>query len=199
MDRRGHVSDKFHIAKKVNECLSIRKREFRNAGKDVKKDFKDKRFLILSREENVPEDKKETLDRLLKQNQTLFKAYLLKEQVLDIFDGLNMDFAMDRLKRWKENVTASSIPEFQPLIKLLDSHLYGIKAYFKHRITNAGSEGFNNKINLIKRRAYGFRDIEYFMLKILKYAGNHHPKNAEELEYFLIMATSSGWCRRRYM
>ena len=166
------VFDKFHIAKKVNECLdTIRKKEFRGADKEVKKDFKDKRFLILSREDNVPDDKKETLDMLLKQNQTLFKAYLLKEQLLDIFDTINLDFAMDRLKRWKDNVTESTIQEFQPLVKMLDSHLYGIKAYFKHRITNAGSEGFNNKIGLIKRRAYGFQDIEYFMLKILKICG----------------------------
>ena len=48
--------------------------------------MKHKRFLILARNKNVEEEKREDLDTLLKQNETLSKAYLLKEQVLDVFD-----------------------------------------------------------------------------------------------------------------
>jgi transposase len=59
----------------------------------------------------------------------------------------------------------------QSIIPLYMSHLYGIHNYFKHKLTNAGSEGFNNKINVIKRAAYGFQDIEYFKLKILQQCG----------------------------
>lgn len=51
-------------------------------------------------------------------------------------------------------------------------YMYGVMNYFKHRVTNAASEAFNNKINVIKRRAFGFRDIKYFMLKILQCCGN---------------------------
>jgi transposase len=166
------VFDKFHLAKKANECLdTIRRKEFKQADHDTRIDFKNKRFLILSREKNLPVDKKETLDQLLRQNQILYKAYLLKEQLLDIMDEKNVETAMDRLGTWKQNVQESTLKEFQSLIKTMDHYLYGIQNYFKHRITNAGSEGFNNKINLVKRRAYGFRDIEYFMLKILKICG----------------------------
>ncbi len=166
------VFDKFHLAKKANECLdTIRRKEFKQADRETRIDFKNKRFLILSREKNLPDDKKETLDHLLRQNQTLYKAYLLKEQLLDIMDETNAETAMTRLETWKHNVQESMIKEFQGLIKTMDHYLYGVLNYFKYRITNAGSEGFNNKINLIKRRAYGFRDIEYFMLKILKICG----------------------------
>ena len=45
---------------------------------------------------------------------------------------------------------------------------YGIENYFTHHVTNGASEGYNNKINIIKRGAYGFKDIEYFKLKILQ-------------------------------
>jgi transposase len=162
------VFDKFHIAKKANECIDvIRRKEFRGAGKDERKHWKDKRFLILGREKNLTEGKKETLHELLELNQSLYKAYLLKEQLLDILDGRHQNHAVLRLQIWKDNVSTSGLKEFDALVKTLDHYMYGVTAYFKHRITNAGSEGFNTKINIIKRRSYGLQDLEYFMLKIL--------------------------------
>ncbi len=162
------VFDKFHIAKKAGECIdTIRRKEFRGAGKEERKEWKDKRFLILGRQKNLSEQKKETLQELLEQNQPLYKAYLLKEQLLDILDGHHQNIAVLRLQTWKNNVTESGLKEFQTLVKTLDYYMYGVTAYFKHHITNAGSEGFNNKINIIKRRSYGLQDLEYLMLKIL--------------------------------
>ncbi len=58
--------------------------------------------------------------------------------------------------------------EFQEVIKTMNTYWYGIENYFKHHVTNGASKGYNNKINIIKRRAYGFKDIEYFKLKILQ-------------------------------
>ena len=57
------------------------------------------------------------------------------------------------------------------MVKTNEKYFYGIRNYFIHRITNAGSEGFNNKINIVKRKAYGFWDREYFMLKIYQTCG----------------------------
>lgn len=166
--RADIVFDKFHIAKKAGECIDIiRRKEFRSAGKQERKSWKDKRFLILGREKNLTMEKKETLQGLLSLNQPLYKAYLLKEQLLDILDGHHANIARFRLQTWKDNVIESGLTEFQTLVKTLDHYMYGVTAYFKHRITNAGSEGFNNKINIIKRRSYGLQDLEYFMLKIL--------------------------------
>lgn len=170
--RADIVFDKFHVAKKVNEALdSIRRHEFRNAGKDEQKEFKKKRFLILLRNENVPPDRRETLNSLLEKNQTLYSAYVLKEQLLSILDEKCYDVAIRRLETWKANVQESGIQEYEKVVKTINNYLYGIHNYFKHGVTNAASEGFNNKIGLIKRRAYGFRDIEYFMLKIIKICG----------------------------
>lgn len=167
------VFDKFHVAKKVNEALdSVRKHEFTNADKNERKEFKKKRFLILRRNENVPDDKRETLSSLLEKNQTLYQAYLLKEQLLNILDEKFFAIAVHRLETWKTNVRESGLQEFQKVLKTIDNYLYGIHNYFKHGVTNAASEGFNNKIGLIKRRAYGYRDIEYFMLKIIKICGH---------------------------
>jgi transposase len=166
------VFDKFHVAKKANEALdNIRKKEFAKADPRTRKEWKKKRYIILTREKNLPCEKKETLRTLLDNNETLNTAYILKEQLLNIMDEQDETNAMARLQTWKDNVAESGFEEYRSLVKTLDQHMYGIQNYFKHHLTNAGSEGFNNKINVIKRRSYGFHDTEYLMLKILRLCG----------------------------
>jgi len=163
------VFDRFHVAKKVNEAIdNIRKREFSKASKEEKINMKHKRFLILYRNKNLNKEQKKNLNELMKQNKKLYEAYLLKEQVLSIFDRKQKNIALERLKSWKENVRKANINEFSKLLKTLKHYQYGIENYFRHHVTNDASEGYNNKINIIKRRAYGFRDLEYFKLKILQ-------------------------------
>jgi len=166
------VFDKFHISKKINEALdNIRKKEFAKADKIERIEMKHKRFLILARKDNLSDEKKEELKVLMGQNKVLYKAYLLKEQVLDIFSEATEENAIKRFMLWMRNVEKSGLEEFKTAINMINRYFYGIINYFRYRITNAGSEGFNTKINIIKRRAYGFRDIEYFMLKILQSCG----------------------------
>lgn len=166
------VFDKFHIAKKINEAVDkVRRNEFAKADKQERINMKHKRFLILSRQKRLDDSKRESLFDLLDLNKNLYTAYLLKEQVLDIFDEENQDSAMKRLKRWFRNVLETGIEQFEPVLKTIKKYLYGIKNYFKYQLTNAASEGFNTKINVIKRKAYGFRDLEYFLLKIFQSCG----------------------------
>ena len=163
------VFDKFHIAKKVNEAVdNIRKKEFSKASREERINMKHKRFLILYRNRNLNKEQKKNLNELMKQNKKLYKAYLLKEQALSIFDRRQKNTALERLKSWKKNVRKAKIAEFSKLLKTLESYWYGVEGYFRHHVTNGASEGYNNKINIIKRRAYGFKDIEYFRLKILQ-------------------------------
>ena len=81
---------------------------------------------------------------------------------------MDIETAIRRFKSWKKNVRKSNFSEFEQVLKMMETYWYGIENYFKHRITNSASEGYNNKIGLIKRRAFGFRDIEYLKLKILQ-------------------------------
>ncbi len=166
------VFDKFHVVKKINEAVDkVRRIEFAKADEKERKKMKKKRFLILSRQKRLNDSKRESLFDLLDLNKTLYSAYILKEQALDIFDEENPDLALKRLKKWFRNVAQTGIEQFQPVLKTIKTYLYGIMNYFKHQLTNAASEGFNNKINVIKRKAYGFRDMEYFMLKIYQSCG----------------------------
>src|SRR3989344_3423817 len=93
---------------------------------------------------------------------------LIKVFRLDIFDEKIKENALRRFEKWKENVNNAQVEEFRKVIKMMETYWYGIENYFRHRVTNGASEGYNNKINIIKRRAYGFKDIEYFKLKILQ-------------------------------
>jgi transposase len=163
------VFDKFHVSKVINECLDdVRKKEFARADDAERIEMKHKRFLILAREIHLDNDEKEELKVLMKQNTNLYKAYLLKEQILDIFSTGTWEDAIDRIQQWFANVEESGIEEFNKAVNRIQNYFYGIINYFRYGLTNAGSEGFNTKINVIKRRAYGFRDIEYFRLKILQ-------------------------------
>lgn len=166
------VFDKFHIAKKITEALdSVRKREFAKADPEARKQMKKKRFLMLTRKKCLDDKKQETLKNLMDENEQLYRAYLLKEQGLDIFDEEDKNTALCRLDMWFRNVAEAGFKEFESVVKTIKNYTYGIVNYFKHRLTNAASEGFNTKINIIKRRAYGFHDIEYFKLKILQSCG----------------------------
>jgi len=166
------VIDKFHIIRKVNEAVdTIRKQEFAQAKKEERIQMKRKRFIILKRGKNLTESQQEKLQELMENNERLYKAYLLKEQISDIFDEQEYDTALKRLANWIENVNHSDITPFKKVIKTLRRYAYGVNNYFKYHITNAGSEGFNTKINIIRRKAYGFWDLEYFMLKIFQSCG----------------------------
>jgi len=170
--------DKFHIAKKINDAVDkIRKKEFAKADPEERRMMKKKRFLILARQKRLDDEKRETLYDLKDINQNLYFAYLLKEQALDIFDEEDAETAIERLYRWFENVAKAGIEQFDGVVKTMKRYFYGIYNYFKNKLTNAQSEGFNNKINVIKRRAYGFRDLEYFKLKILQSCGLRHQTN----------------------
>jgi transposase len=163
------IFDKFHVVTKVNDVLDkVRKQEFAKADSQERKLMKHKRFIILKKKTNLKQKQKTELKELMKTNEKLYKTYLLKEQILSIFDDKKSTFEkiVKRLNKWFENILNNNLEEFYPVVKMIKKHIQGILNYFKYGMTNAISEGFNTKINIIKRRAYGFKDIEYFMLKI---------------------------------
>ena len=124
--------------------------------------------IILKKKSNLDSKEKEVLTNLMNSNVRLYKAYLLKEQIISIFDDKKSTFEQvrDRIILWFENVLSSDMDEFNEVLNTMRRFFEGILNYFRYGMTNAIAEGFNTKINIIKRRAYGFSDIEYFMLKI---------------------------------
>lgn len=172
------VFDKFHVVKKINEALdSLRKSEFSKADPKERKMMKHRRFIILKRRENLEHEERDKLRTIMKMNKRLYKSYLLKEQILSIFNDTVSTFEQieKRLNTWFENVYNNCMNEFYGVVSMMKNHLYGILNYFRYGMTNAIAEGFNTKINIIKRRAYGFKDLEYFLLKIYQSSLRRFP------------------------
>ncbi len=161
------VFDHFHVTALFNKALDeVRKNQQQNLSKEEGKALKGGRFLLLKNYENLGSEKQTRLEALLEANEPLFLAHSLKEQFQLFWHKGSKEEAEEFFMYWGVDVLATGL---EPLIKVvwtLYRHLEGILNYFKHRITNASAEGINNKIKTMKRQAYGFRDMEYFKLRL---------------------------------
>ena len=100
-------------------------------------------------------------------NLPLYELYLLKEALRLFWRLPERTQAEQFLDAWIVVAKASISEHFRRLATTLDAHRAGLLAYFRHPITTGPLEGTNNKIKTMKRQAYGFRDPDFLMLKIL--------------------------------
>lgn len=166
------VFDRFHIKKHVNECIDkLRRRLVREADKDTKKVIKNKKWVLLKNPQNFKDNDYEALEELKKLNTPLYEAYLLKEEFDQFFACANELEGRAFLTTWAAKMSGQLKEAFDRFISMLSGYMYGVLTFFEHRFTNAVAEGLNNKIKVLKRMAYGYRDKEYFKLKIYRRCG----------------------------
>lgn len=165
------VFDRFHVMKLFNEKLSdLRRALYREAtDKMQKKVLKGTRWLLLKAAENLDEkrDEKTKLEEALSLNKSLAVAYYLKEDLRQFWEQAGKKFATAFLDGWIKRAEGSGIRVLQQMSKTLAAHRSGLLAYYDVMLTSGPMEGTNNKIKTMKRQAYGFRDKEFFKLKIL--------------------------------
>jgi transposase len=106
------------------------------------------------------------LQQALRINQPLATAYYLKEDLRQFWDQPDKATATTFLADWCARAKASGVPMLRRFAKLLDHHEEGLLAYYEYRISTGPLEGTNNKIRTMQRQAYGFRDLDFFKLKI---------------------------------
>lgn len=173
------VFDHFHVIKLFNDKLSDLRRALHREAKDVlQKDIlKGTLWLLLKNPENLDplKGEKERLNEALRLNQPLATAYYLKEDLRQIWFQSSKKEAKCILQSWIRKAEASGIGILKKMAKSLAAYQSGILAYYDFRISSASLEGTNNKIKTMKRQAYGFRDMEFFKLKIM---GLHETKYA---------------------
>ncbi|MBI5346410.1 MAG: transposase, partial [Chlamydiae bacterium] len=124
------------------------------------------RFLLLRNYENLEHEFKDRLEAILQVNEPLFKAHALKEQFRLFWMQDSLKKAWIFLDQWISDALATGIRKLKKMADTLDRHRVGLLNYFKHKITNGAAEGINNKIKTMKRQAYGFRDMDYFKLRL---------------------------------
>lgn len=164
------VFDHFHVVKLMNEKLSqLRRGLQREADILGKKVLKGTRWLLLKNPENLDEtrDERGKLEEALKFNKPLATAYYMKEELRLFWEQPDKDTARRFLEQWCKRAETSGIRPLMEMARILRIHRIGLLNYYDHPISTGPLEGTNNKIKTMKRQAYGYRDMEFFKLKIL--------------------------------
>jgi transposase len=164
------VFDHFHVIKLFNDKLSdLRRSLYHRAEADQKRVLKGARWLLLKDPENLDADKdaKSRSEEALALNKPLATAYSLKEDLRRFWEQPGKRFATSFLDGWLRRAEASGVRVLQQMARTLAAHRSGLLAYYDAMITSGPMEGTNDKIRTMKRQAYGFRDREFFKLKLL--------------------------------
>jgi transposase len=165
------VFDHLHVIKLFNDKLSNFRRALYNEATDVmhKEVLKGTRWLLLKNRENLDSKRNEKgrLEEALALNKPLATAYYMKDDLRRFWEQPGKRFATIFLDGWIRRAEASGIKMLQQMAKTLAAHRSGLLVYYDVMISSGPMEGTNNKIETMKRQAYGFRDLEFFKLKIL--------------------------------
>ena len=166
------VHDRFHIAayltKAVNEVRSKEHKELVAMGDDS---LKGSRQLWLFNVENVSEARWMEFEKLLEMDLKCAEAWAMKESMRHFWDYKQADSARDFFEKWLEWVQEHGQAPMKKVGQMIKNHLPDVLTYFRHRITNAFSEGINSKIQSIKAMARGFKGFKNYRTRILFFCG----------------------------
>lgn len=164
------VYDKFHILRHLATALDhVRRSEYKRVNEKERQFIKGQRYTLLSHKANLDIKGRQALQILFKANKRLNKAYLLKESFGQLWDYKNPIWARKFFESWKSQLRWQRLKPFEKFAAMIERHWDGIISYChpEHKVSLGFMEGLNNKIRVIQRRAYGIKDQEYLMLKVI--------------------------------
>ena len=161
------VFDFFHVVQAFGRVIDkVRREEYLKANEQDRKVLKGSRYLLLKNEENLTDKQQSRLKDVLELNSTLNMLYVLKDHLKLIYYCNDRQKAKKTLDDWCEMAGQIEHPSVKGFIRRLRFFEYGILNHADYPIGTSKLEGVNNKIKVIKRKAYGFHDSEYFALKV---------------------------------
>lgn len=162
------VFDAFHIISQYNAVIDeVRREEVRKVDSDKdKKAIKGTRWILLKNSGRLTETEHPRLAELLAANRNLNAVYVLKDDLKAIWQNRSREEMAVAFNSWCQRAREARLKPLSKFVKMLEAHKEGILNYADHPIHNGRLEGVNNKIKVIKRKSYGFHDLEYFCLKI---------------------------------
>jgi transposase len=169
--------DPFHVVMLATNALDEVRREVwneaRQAGdRQLARELKGARFAVWKNPENLTDRQQMKLATIQQTNAKLYRAYLLKEQLRQIYRLSNAADGERLLDEWLSWARRCRLPPFVKLARTITAQRDGIVAALRHRLSNARIEQINTQIRLITRRAYGFHSASALIaLAILKLAG----------------------------
>lgn len=164
------VFDHFHVVKLANDALDkVRIDTYKELdSKEKSSAIKGLRWILLGNGERLKsESAADRLDQALKVNANLATSYYLKEELRRVWNQNGKEQAEVILFNWIKEARGSGIRHMTRLADTIEQHMDGLLAYYDYKISSGKVEGINNKIKTIKRQAFGFRDSDYFKLRIL--------------------------------
>jgi transposase len=159
------VFDLFHVLRLASDALEETRREIaarlrKLDDPDAAAAVKKSRFALLKKPWNLAPKEWDKLSAIQRHNAPLYRAYLLKEALADVFEENAVDKARAELERWLAWASRSKLAPFVRAARTVRCHKDRILAYVKTKLTNGLTEGFNNKLRMIARRAFGFHSAE---------------------------------------
>ncbi|TXL02011.1 ISL3 family transposase, partial [Methylococcaceae bacterium HT1] len=151
--------DRFHVVKLLNEAMN----QVRISERKEHDALKGHKYTFLRNRENLTNKQEVSLAEMIDLYPTLGQAYRLKELFNDLWSMPDKVSAEAFLKQWCEEVEKSKISAFMKFVKTVRSHWSGIIHFVETKITNGILEGINSKVQLAKRRARGYRNINNFI------------------------------------
>lgn len=154
--------------KLVNDKLDrVRRATYRKeTDENKRRAIKGQRWILLCNGESLDESGWQRLRAALLANEPLAKAYYLKESLRRIWHQRGKDEADIVLSDWVSQASEPGVALLQGMVDTIEKHRDGILAWYDYRTSTGKVEGINNKIKTMKRQAYGFRDMDFFKLKI---------------------------------
>ncbi len=157
------TADRFHVMQAVNREL----KQLKNQQKKVHPQaLKGAHYALLKNRQDLTDKQQATLEHVYQVSPLVKTAHRLKECLRHIFECKSTkEKAIKRLRKW--NLIAEKAGLFPQFRRTLANWIHRIANYFCHRTTSGIVEGINNKIKLIKRRAFGFRNFEHFRIRVI--------------------------------
>src|SRR5712691_11373074 len=162
--------DKFHVLRHLGDALDqVRKSEYARLSGRQRRFIKGQKYTLLARRENLTLSGRQALTTLLRANQRLHIAYLLKESFGQLWDYRREAWARRFFETWRVALRWQRLRPYEKFAAMVDRHWDGLAAYChpENKVALGFVEGLNNKIRVLQRRAYGLRDEEYLLLTIL--------------------------------
>jgi transposase len=161
------VFDQFHAVAAFNRVIDkVKNSEYRKATQAGKQVFKGSKYLLLKHKQHLNGEEWPRLKALLELNETLSIVYILKDSLKKLWHYKYPQWAIKALSQWYSIAYESGIKPVIAFARTLLRYAYGIINHCVFPIHTSRLEGINNKVEVIKRKAYGFYDIEYFSLVI---------------------------------
>lgn len=164
------VYDLFHVVAKygreVIDRVRIDQANRLRHDRPARKVLKSSRWLLLRNRENLQAGQAVHLKEVLAANEPLLCAYVMRDELKRLWFYQRPAWAQKAWEQWFSQAQQSGIAALQTFARRLQDYWHGILARCRHPLNTSIVEGINNTIKVIKRRAYGYRDEEYFFLKI---------------------------------